>query len=131
MGLPAAKEGDSVVGIDIHIVVMPSPSPPAPLPHPFSGLLSGELSEDVTIMGMAAATVGSTADNDPPHIPTSPGTAFTSPPANSGSVDQGSTTVTINGKAAARAGDPVRTCNDPEDEPTGAIVAVGTVTVGG
>jgi uncharacterized Zn-binding protein involved in type VI secretion len=42
----------------------------------------------------------------------------------------GSTTVTINGKAAARAGDPVRTCNDPTDLPVGQIVAQGTVMIG-
>lgn len=131
MGAPAAKQGDAVTGVDFHIVVMPSPAPPAPLPHPFSGTLNGGLSRDVTIMGLAAATVDSTADNVPAHIPTPPGTAFTRPPANRGTVAMGSTTVTVNGKALARAGDPVRTCNDPADLPVGTIVAAGTVLVGG
>jgi uncharacterized Zn-binding protein involved in type VI secretion len=42
----------------------------------------------------------------------------------------GSQTVKINGKAAARSGDSVRTCNDPADLPVGTIVAVGTVMIG-
>ena len=131
MGAPAAKKGDAVVGVDFHIVVMPSPAPPAPLPHPFSGVLDGGLSSDVTIMGQPAATVDSTADNSPPHIPTPPGTSFTRPPANKGTVAMGSTTVTVNGKALARAGDTVKTCNDPADLPVGTIMASGTVLVGG
>jgi uncharacterized Zn-binding protein involved in type VI secretion len=43
---------------------------------------------------------------------------------------RGSATVTINGKPAARAGDPVMTCNDPADMPTGTVVAAGTVVIG-
>jgi uncharacterized Zn-binding protein involved in type VI secretion len=128
---PAAKQDDMVVGVDVHIVLVPTPAPtPTPLPHPFSGRLSGSLSPDVTIAGKAAAVVGSTADNSPPHIPTAPGTSFTRPPANRGTVQMGSLTVLINGKAAARAGDPVMTCNDPADAPMGTIVAAGTVMIG-
>ena len=76
MGQPAAKQGDQIVAIDTHIVMVPSgPSPvPTPLPHPFTGIINGGLSSDVNIMGMPAATVDSTADNTPPHIPTPPGT---------------------------------------------------------
>jgi uncharacterized Zn-binding protein involved in type VI secretion len=131
MGAPAAKQGDAVIGVDFHIVVMPPPASPAPLPHPFSGVLDGGLSRDVTIMGLPAATVDSTADNSPPHIPTPPGTSFARPPANKGTVVIGSTTVTVNGKALARAGDTVKTCNDPADLPVGTIMASGTVLVGG
>ena len=39
--------------------------------------------------------------------------------------------VSINGKAAARNGDKVTTCNDPADLPVGSIIAVGTVSIGG
>ena len=132
MGQPAAKQGDQVTAVDTHIVMVPSPAAPVPtpLPHQFSGMLTGGLSTDVNIMGKPAATVGSTADNIPPHIPTPPGTAFQTPPANSGTVQKGSPTVMINSKPAARNGDPVMTCNDPADAPVGAIVAVGTVLVG-
>jgi uncharacterized Zn-binding protein involved in type VI secretion len=133
MGLPAAKQGDQIVAVDIHIVMVPSPGGPVPtpLPHPFSGIVTGGLSSDVKIMGQAAATVSSTADNTPPHIPTPPGTAFQSPPANKGTIKLGSQTVFINGKSAARMGDIADTCNDPADAPVGKVVAVGTVFIGG
>ena len=130
MGQPAAKQGDQIVATDTHIVMVPSVGP-VPLPHPFVGVINGELSGDVKIMGMPAATVGSTADNMPPHIPTPPGAAFQTPPGNKGAIKVGSQTVYINGKAAARNGDMAATCNDPTDLPVGSVVAVGTVNIGG
>lgn len=132
MGMPAAKQGDQVVGVDTHIVMVPAvPSPtPTPLPHPFAGLLDGGLSQNVKIMGKAAATVDSTATNQPPHIPTPPGTGFQKGPSNKATIKVGSLTVKINGKAAARAGDTAETCNDPADLPVGKVVAVGTVLIG-
>ncbi len=133
MGQPAAKQGDQVVAVDTHIVLvpaLPAPPVPTPLPHPFSGIISGNLSSDVNIMGMAAATVDSTADNTPPHIPTPPGVSFQKPPANKATIKIGSQTVKINGKAAARNGDTAETCNDPTDLPVGTVVAVGTVLIG-
>ena len=132
MGQPAAKQGDQIMATDTHIVMVPSGPNlvPTPLPHPFAGIINGSLSSDVKIMGMPAATVDSTADNTPPHIPTPPGTAFQSPPANKGMIKMGSATVKINGKAAARNGDPANTCNDPADLPAGTVIAVGTVLIG-
>jgi uncharacterized Zn-binding protein involved in type VI secretion len=131
MGQPAAKQGDKVVAVDIHIVIVPGAPPvPTPLPHPFSGTINGGLSSDVNIMGKAAATVNSTADNSPPHIPTPPGTSFQKPPADKATIQVGSPTVKINGKMAARNGDPAMTCNDPADLPAGTVIAVGTVLIG-
>jgi uncharacterized Zn-binding protein involved in type VI secretion len=131
MGQPAAKQGDKIVAIDTHIVMVPSPGPvPTPLPHPFSGTINGALSGDVNIMGKAAATVDSTADNSPAHMATAPGTSFQKPPANKGTIKMGSTTVKINGKAAARNGDVAETCNDPADLPVGTVIAAGTVLIG-
>jgi uncharacterized Zn-binding protein involved in type VI secretion len=132
MGQPAAKQGDQIIATDTHIVMVPTSGPPVPtpLPHPFTGIISGNLSRDVNIMGMPAATVDSTADNTPPHIPTPPGTAFQTPPANQGTIKLGSPTVKINGKMAARNGDMAITCNDPADLPVGQVVAVGTVFIG-
>jgi len=130
MGQPAAKQGDQIVAVDTHIVVPPPPAPPAPLPHPFTGVINGGLSSNVKIMGMPAATVGSTADNAPPHMPTPPGTSFQKPPANKATIQLGSMTVKINGKMAARNGDMAMTCNDPADMPVGKIIAVGTVMIG-
>lgn len=133
MGQPAARKNDPVVGIDIHIVMVPSPtgSVPTPLPHPFSGTITGGTVASVKIGGEEAAVVGSEATNNPSHIPTPPGTSFQKSPSNKGKVDSGSTTVTIGGKAAARVGDPVKTCNDPVDADTSAITAgEATVMVG-
>ena len=132
MGQPAAKQTDQIIATDTHIVMVPSPTGtvPTPLPHPFTGIINGNLSSDVNIMGMPAATVGSTADNTPPHIPTPPGTSFQKPPANKATIKIGSPTVKINGKMAARNGDIAQTCNDPTDLPVGQVVAVGTVFIG-
>ncbi len=131
MGMPAAKKGDQVVALDIHIQMIPSPGGPVPtpLPSPFTGTLDGELSGDVNIAGMAAATVGSTATNTPAHIPSAG--PFQKPPADKGTVKKGSSSVFINGKAAARMGDTAVTCNDPADTPGGSVIASGTVFIGG
>ncbi len=130
MGQPAAKQGDRIVATDTHIVMIPSPTGevPTPLPHPFNGIISGQLSRNVKIMGRAAATVGSTANNIPPHIPQ--GGRFQRPPSNQGNVIIGSQSVLINGKPAARNGDTAETCNDPIDQPVGKVVATGTVRIG-
>jgi uncharacterized Zn-binding protein involved in type VI secretion len=130
-GPPAAKMGDKVVGVDIHIIMIPSPGGPVPtpLPHPFNGMLDTNLSPNIMIGGKPAATMGSIAHNIPPHIPQ--GGPFQIPPTNMGTVIKGSATVMINGKPAARTGDPVQTCNDPAPAPTCNIVAVGNVMIGG
>jgi len=131
MGMPAAKEGDQVIAVDIHVVMIPSPGGPipTPLPNPFNGIINQKLSTDVNINGMAAATVGSVANNTPPHIPM--GGPFQTPPSNKGEIITGSATVFINGKMSARMGDTAMTCNDPTDLPIGTVVAVSTVLVGG
>jgi uncharacterized Zn-binding protein involved in type VI secretion len=133
MGQPAAKENDQVVGTDIHIVMVPAGPAlvPTPLPHPFSGVINGGVASTVKIAGAAAATVGSTAENRPSHIPSPPGTSFQSPPANKGTIKMGSATVKIAGQPAARNGDTAMTCNDPADAPVGTVVASGPVSIGG
>ncbi len=130
MGQPAAKQGDQVTAIDTHIIMIPSPGGPVPtpLPHPFNGILMENLSSNVFISGMPAATQGSVADNMPPHIPQ--GGPFQKPPSNKGQIMNGSVTVMINGKPAARSGDTAMTCNDPVDLPNGTIIAAGTVFIG-
>ena len=133
MGKPIACANDSVIAVDTHIVIVPAgPAQiPTPLPHPFNGLLNQQLATSVTSGGRAVALQGSIATNQPAHIPTPPGVVFQKPPANQGTVAQGSASVKIEGAAIARAGDPVRTCNDPADLPVGQIIAFGAVLVGG
>lgn len=133
MGQPAAKANDKIMATDTHIVMVPAgPSlVPTPLPHPYTGIINGGLVDSVKIDGQAAAVVGSTADNSPAHTPTPPGTSFQKPPTNRSTVQMGSMTVQIGGKAAARNGDTAMTCGDPVDAPVGSIIAVGTVFIGG
>ncbi len=129
MGKPAAKQGDKIIAVDIHIVLLPPFAIPTPLPNPFNGMITGNLSTNVKIMGRPAATVNSTATNLPPHIPQ--GGPFQKPPLNKGTIIMGSATVRINGKMAARLGDMAMTCNDPVDLPIGQVIAAGTVLIGG
>ncbi|NPU93948.1 MAG: hypothetical protein HPY82_18715 [Gammaproteobacteria bacterium] len=130
MGQPAAKKGDQIIGTDTHIVMIPSPGGPVPtpLPHPFTGQIDDALSSDVNIDGQPAAVVGSKASNMPSHIPQ--GGPFQTPPKDKAEIQMGSSSVFINGKAAARNGDTALTCNDPADAPVGTVIAVGTVNIG-
>jgi uncharacterized Zn-binding protein involved in type VI secretion len=121
---PAAKEGDRVIGVDVHLV------DGAPAPFPFEGRLDGELSPDVFFDDKAAATIDSTVKNDRTHVPP-PTKKFDRPPANRGVVVQGAERVLVNDRPLARHGHRVKTCNDPVDLPTCEIVAEGTVLVGG
>lgn len=132
MSQPAAKQGDRIIGVDMHIVMVPSASGSVPtsLPHSFSGIIDGGLSTDVRIMGKSAALVGSTASNTPSHIPTPPGTAFQIPPTNKAIIIKGSGTVLINGKPAARNGDQAKSCADPVPNTNAKVVAIGTVRIG-
>jgi len=131
MGMPAAKQLDTIIAVDTHITMVPAgPSlVPVPLPYPFSGIIDSGLSADVFINGLPAATVDSTGTNTPPHIPM--GASFQTPPSNIGKIIKGSVTVSINGKQAARAGDIAETCNDPTDLPVGVVVAISNVMIGG
>ena len=128
MGQPAAKQGDQIMATDMHLIQPPGSTSPVLIPHPFVGIIDGNLSSDVNIIGMPAATEGSTATNTPPHIPS--GGTFVNPPRNQGEIKLGSQTVNINGKPAARNGDIAMTCNDPSDLPVGTVMAVGTVMMG-
>lgn len=129
MGQPAAKQGDKVTATDQHLIQPPGTAPPVSSPLPFTGIIDGGLSSNVKIMGLPAATKDSTATNTPAHLPV--GGTFVTPPSNKATIIKGSATVTINGKPAARSGDTANTCNDPADAPTGSVVAVGTVSIGG
>lgn len=128
----AARQNDTVTATDTHIDLVPTGSgfTPTPLPYPFSGPLSLNLSGDVLVNGLPIAVVGSVAVNNPPHVP-APG-PFQRPPHNTGTVDSGSSTVLVNQRPAARLGDPVKTCNDPVDQPVGTIVTGSAdVLIGG
>ena len=129
MGMPAAKKGDTITAKDVHLI-QPGTGPPVSVQHPFRGIIKGNLSANVNIMGKPAATMKSTATNSPAHQPIG-GTFVIAPgPANRGTIIAGSATVFINGKPAARSGDTAITCNDPVDLPVGKVVAKGSVFIG-
>jgi len=128
MANPAAKQGDSITAIDMHQIQPPAPASPVMAPLPFFGVINGGLCQSVNIMGMPAATADSTAVNTPPHIPA--GGTFVSPPANKATIAQGSASVNIGGKPAARAGDKADTCNDDGQPRGGTVVAAGSVLIG-
>jgi uncharacterized Zn-binding protein involved in type VI secretion len=129
MAQPAATQGDRIVAVDLHLIQPPGPVSPVTVPHPFSGVIDSGVSSDVHINGQGAALQDSKATNTPPHVPI--GGSFVTPPSNRGSIVTGSTTVRINGKPAARAGDPATTCNDPVDQQLGRVVAMRQVLIGG
>jgi len=128
VGNPAAKQGDSIIAVDMHNIQPPS-APPVMVPLPFNGIIDGGLSQSVFIMGLPAATVDSTATNMPPHI--APGGSFVNPPDNKATIARGSSSVNIEGKAAARNGDSADTCNDDGQPEGGTIIAGGSVFIGG
>ena len=103
MRQPAAKQGDQVMAVDMHLIQPPGPVSPVLVPHPFTGIIDGSLSPSVNIQSMPAATLNSTATNTPRHIPI--GGTFVIPPTNQGTIISGSATVFINSLPAARAGD--------------------------
>lgn len=129
MGKPIAKQGDAAVGVDMHVVMVSSPGGPVPtpLPSPFDGKITQSVSTSVLANHKGVATEGSIAQCTP-HIPA--GGPFQKPPANQGSVSMGSNTVLVDHKKVARAGDPVKCCNDPADRDSAYIVTAGTVLVG-
>jgi uncharacterized Zn-binding protein involved in type VI secretion len=131
MGQLAARKTDNVLGSDTHLVLVPAPtgSVPTLLPgHVFKGTIGSSTWDDVKIEGQPAATVDSVVKNVPPHLPVPPGTSFVKSPSNEGKVSKGSGSVKVHGKAAARLGDPVRTCNDPVDK-NGAKIVSGAKSV--
>ena len=129
-GKPAASEGSEVVGVDVHVVLVPSPGGPVPTPTPmaFSGKLADGLCDEVAVDDKRIAVLGSGAHNSPGHV--APNGTFQRPPANHGKVSGGSATVFAGNRPVARAGDPATTCNDPSDAPKARLVASGTVFVG-
>lgn len=128
----AAKKDDQVIAVDTHIVMVPSPGGPVPtpMPLPYSGKLVQGLCTSVKVEDQPAATDGSVAMNDPPHVPA--GGPFQKPPDNKATIKKPSGTVLFEDKPAACMGDMAETCNDPAPAPIGTVVvAGGTVKIGG
>lgn len=113
----AAKHFDLVVGVDVHIVMLPSPAGlvPTPMPVPFTGFVFDPMEwlpgqATVWINGMPRATAGTSVLAAPGHVPV--GGPFLKPPGNEGEVFMGSSTVIGQGEPLAFGGVPVLTCQD-------------------
>lgn len=116
--LPAAKHFDIIMGVDVHIVMVPTPAGPVPtpLPNPFIGMVY-DLMDYIPIMGatvmvngMMRAQAGTEVKNVPCHLPI-PG-PFQKPPANEGEMFMGSMTVLADGEPFSFMACPVLTCQD-------------------
>ena len=112
MGTPAATQGDQITATCAgHQVPNPASGAPQPgPPMPFSAPLLVGLEATVLIEGKPAAVLGSNGLNTPPHVGLHPADPFMAPPMQKGTVTQGSPTVLIGGKPAARTGSACIVC---------------------
>lgn len=112
MGTPAAVMGDKIMGTcAVHQIPNPASGAPQPgPPMPFQAPLLQGLATKTMIAGKPAAVMGSSGMNTPPHVGLHPADPFMAPPTQMGQVMQGSPTVFIEGKPAARTGSQVTMC---------------------
>jgi hypothetical protein len=128
----AGKQGDPVLGVDIHMVIppppVPPPGPPTPLPHPFAGVvfdpLGALLGGSVRVNGSPAANTGTGVKGIlhaalfiPPGVGPHPSDA---PRGAEGTVVTGSKTVTFGGSSESRTASMIASCSYPIDLPTSA-----------
>ena len=114
----AAKHMDPLVGVDVHIIMIPSPMGPipTPLPHPFVGMVidpmdyAPVIGATVYINNMPRGIAGTGGKAMPPHIPM--GGPFMKPPANEGEIFMGSMTVVVDGDAQSFLAMPFLSCTD-------------------
>lgn len=129
MGQPLVM-GDKIQGqCSIHQVPNPSSGAPqpSPAPLPFSAPLLDGLVSTVTIGGKAAAVMGSSGYNAPPHVGLHPSDPFLVPTQQKGQVLSGSGTVMIGGKPAATSDSQVAMCAQVPGQP---VATVTNVTIG-
>lgn len=109
-----SKHFDPVLGIDIHILVIP-PAGPIPIPHPHIALIFDVidyvpiLGATVKVGGLPRSTAG-TAGRPIPHIPM--GGPFVKPPMNEDEIFMGSLTVLADGGPLSFTALPTLSCHD-------------------
>jgi RHS repeat-associated protein len=137
---------DLVVGVDLHLEVVPGAPLPIPFPHPFVGIvgdplgyLVGEMvgamvsqiltgepppTGPVIIGGRMATVTGDDVEMPVPHIVIPPGVSWALPvkPSNDALLLVGSQTVQVTGHPAVRAGEIAFSCSDPVRLPSSQIV---------
>ena len=129
MGFPLVQGDQVTAQCAIHMVPNPATGAPqpSPAPLPFSGPLTVGLSTTVTIGGKAAAVLGSSGYNSPPHVGLHPSDPFMVPAMQQVLVMSGAPTVLIEGKPAATDQSQATCCGVPGGipQPTTATVTVG------
>src|SRR3954464_2134876 len=142
---------DLVLGVDIHLHLVPSPAGPVPtpIPQPYLGLIGDpvgmmvgiaqsmamdlitggpyELPKGpVLINGLPAGTTGEQSKNTPllPHLPMPPGTAHVKPPSGEATFKLGALKVSFGGDNAVRLGEIALSCADPVPMPTSKVVVI-------
>jgi len=145
---------DLVVGVDIHIELVPSPAGPipTPFPHPHVGLIYdpiGYAAAEIircavalcqgvptsprapVMVGPFPGTVTGDANGLPvKHIMIPPGAAFARGITPSDAdLMLGSQTVSFNGSAAVRTGEIAMACSDPVRLPTATVISISTANV--
>ena len=109
-----SKHFDPVLGIDIHILIIP-PAGPVPIPHPHISLIFDVidyipiLGATVKVGGLPRSTAGS-AGRPIPHFPM--GGPFAKPPMNEDEILMGSTTVLADGGPLSFTALPMLSCQD-------------------
>ncbi|HSC69488.1 MAG TPA: DUF6531 domain-containing protein [Cellvibrio sp.] len=109
-----SKHFDPIIGIDIHILVIP-PAGPVPIPHPHIALVFDPfdyvpfIGATVKVGGLPRSTAG-TAGKPIPHIPM--GGPFAKPPMNENEIFMGSVTVLADGGPLSYTAVPSLSCHD-------------------
>ncbi len=136
----ASKWFDPVLGVDIHIILVPTPAGPVPtpLPNPFVGMVfdppgmvfsigfgaaTGGVSFTL-VNGLPVTNTGTGATNKltMPHLPV-PG-PFQKPPSDSADLMFGGLHVQFGGSHVVRLGDVALSCNDPVELPTSTVLVI-------
>jgi hypothetical protein len=112
----AAKHFDPIIGVDIHIVMIPTPGPPVPtpLPSPYVGIVFDPMDylpkfgATVFINGLPRAQAGTGGKQLSVHVPV--GGTFAPMPTGESEVFMGSSTVAVDGDAQSYFGLPVLSC---------------------
>ena len=114
----AAKHMDPLVGVDIHITLLPTPvgPVPTPLPNPYVGMVFDPvdyipfIGATVYINGLPRAVAGTNGQALPPHLPLAG--PFAKPPTNESEIFMGSSTVVVDGSPQSFLAMPVLSCQD-------------------
>ncbi len=127
---------DPVIGVDIHIIMVPTPAGPVPtpLPNPFVGMVFDPAglaigaamgANTVLVNSMPVNNVGTAVTSlmGVPHIPV-PG-PFAKPPTNDAELMFGGLNVSMGGSFVCRMGEIALSCFDPSGRaPVSAVIAI-------